>query len=176
MDKKLNGSHDLCHRTHALFNFKQVVVTEIRPLPSPPSQLPFGGTRCAFWATQTLPWGGRPRPHHAARCPPLSSTSRARSFWLLPRATRARRCVVLTQATALRSHAAKSLPGSRGGGQSHVMDMAVNSICLLASVSVGVSVRLSVRLSGFLFVHRYVPWLSIHDSDIRHASPSWQRI
>ena len=148
----------------------------MRPLPSPPSQLPLWGTRSAFWATQTLPRGGRPRPHHDVRCPPLSSTSRARSFWLLPRATRAWRCVVLTQATALRSHAAKSLPGSRGEVQSHVMDMAANSICLLASVSVGVSVRMSVRLSGFLFVHRYVPWLAIHDSDIRHASPSWQRI
>ena len=90
----IKDSHELCHRTHALFKFKQVVVTYIRTLPSTPSQLPF--------VLGPVPHSGRHK-HSRGEAGP-------------------------------------------GGVQSQIMDMAASSICLLASVSVGVSVRLSVRL------------------------------
>ena len=91
---ELKDSHDLCHRTHALFKFKQVVVTYIRTLPSTPSQLPVCRNPFRILGDTNTAAGRPARPHHDVRCPPLSSTSRARSFWLLPRATRAWRCVV----------------------------------------------------------------------------------
>ena len=64
----------------------------------------------------TLPRRGPLPRHHDVRCPPFSMTSRARFRWLLPSASRARRCVRFNQTTARRNLAIKATRSSRRVG------------------------------------------------------------
>ncbi len=66
---KLKDSHELCHRTHALFKLKQVVVTYIRTLPSTPSQLPACWDPFRILGDRNTP-AGRPAPPSPRRSMP----------------------------------------------------------------------------------------------------------
>ena len=68
----------------------------------------------------TLPRRGPLPRHHDVRCPPFSMTSRARFRWLLPSASRARRCVRFNQTTARRNLAIKATRSSRRVPSGHV--------------------------------------------------------
>ena len=70
----------------------------------------------AHHARLTLQHRSPPGAHQDVRCPPFSSTSLARFRWSPPKASKARRCVKFTQATALRSLTKKAARFSRRAG------------------------------------------------------------